>query len=58
MTLVAQPISLTKQDRCDRCPAEAKVIAKSGGSELLFCDHHARNHEVALVNAGWSIIRP
>jgi hypothetical protein len=42
--------TLTKQDRCDRCPAEAKavVVLLSGEGELLFCTHHFRQHKDAL----------
>ena len=41
---------LTKADRCDRCGAAARVRAKlPSGSELLFCQHHANEHEAKLV---------
>ncbi|MFO7193913.1 MULTISPECIES: hypothetical protein [Thermocrispum] len=41
--------ALTALDRCDRCGAAAKVraVLPSGG-ELLFCGHHARQHEAKL----------
>lgn len=36
---------LTAIDRCDRCGAQAYVLAvMEGGSELLFCAHHAHEH--------------
>ncbi|GDY32986.1 DUF7455 domain-containing protein [Gandjariella thermophila] len=40
---------LTAADRCDRCGAAARVraILPSGG-ELLFCGHHAREHQGKL----------
>ncbi|MFB9430781.1 DUF7455 domain-containing protein [Streptoalloteichus tenebrarius] len=40
---------LTAADRCDRCGAAARVraVLPSGG-ELLFCGHHAREHEPKL----------
>ncbi|APU13751.1 MULTISPECIES: DUF7455 domain-containing protein [Actinoalloteichus] len=40
---------LTAADRCDRCGAAAQVraVLPSGG-ELLFCGHHAREHETRL----------
>ncbi|AOS62490.1 DUF7455 domain-containing protein [Actinoalloteichus hymeniacidonis] len=40
---------LTAADRCDRCGAAAQVraVLPSGG-ELLFCGHHAREHESRL----------
>jgi hypothetical protein len=42
---------LTAADRCDRCGAAAQVraVLPSGG-ELLFCAHHARKHNEALIN--------
>ena len=47
-TTLARP-DLTASDRCDRCGAAAQVraILPSGG-ELLFCGHHAREHEARL----------
>ena len=41
---------LTRADRCDRCGAAARVRAKlpSGGA-LLFCQHHANEHETKLI---------
>ena len=41
--------SLDALDRCDRCGAQAYVrVTLGGGGELLFCAHHARQHEQAL----------
>jgi hypothetical protein len=40
---------LTRADRCDRCGAAARVRAKlPSGAELLFCQHHANEHEAKL----------
>ena len=39
---------LTALDRCDSCGAQAYVRAVLGGSELLFCGHHAKRHEEKL----------
>lgn len=41
---------LTASDRCDRCGAAAKTraVLPSGG-ELLFCGHHARQHQTRLL---------
>ena len=40
---------LSSTDRCDRCGAQAYVLAElPGGSTLLFCGHHWSNHEAAL----------
>jgi hypothetical protein len=40
---------LVVADRCDRCGAQAYVRATlPSGGELLFCAHHAREHEERL----------
>ena len=55
----SQPETLTRQDRCDRCGAQAYVRAALPGSDglaLLFCGHHFRAHELALVAAGAEIL--
>ena len=48
-TALAPSSPLTAADRCDRCGAQAylRVELQSGG-ELLFCAHHAREHEAKL----------
>lgn len=41
--------SLTAQDRCDRCGAQAYIRAHfSHNRELLFCAHHGRRYRAAL----------
>ncbi|MGW0044265.1 DUF7455 domain-containing protein [Rhodococcus sp. NPDC003348] len=46
-TLTSPP--LTAADRCDRCGAGARVRAVlATGGELLFCQHHANEHEDRL----------
>ncbi len=40
--------SLSSFDRCDSCGAQAYVRAMLDGSELLFCGHHAKQHEPKL----------
>ena len=41
---------LTRADRCDRCSAAARVRATlPSGAELLFCQHHANEHEAKLI---------
>lgn len=41
--------ALTTADRCDRCGAQAFVrVGLATGAELLFCGHHARQHESRL----------
>jgi hypothetical protein len=57
-TAVAPAASaLTAADRCDRCGAQAylRVELVSGG-ELLFCAHHAREHNDALREVAASMI--
>lgn len=40
---------LAVSDRCDRCGAQAFVrVTLDGGSSLLFCGHHFKEHEVRL----------
>lgn len=40
---------INQSDRCDRCSAQAKVLAVlNAGGELYFCAHHARTHRSAL----------
>lgn len=47
-TTLTRP-ALTASDRCDRCGAAAMVRAVlPAGGELLFCGHHARQHETKL----------
>ncbi len=49
MTALAQLPGLSAIDRCDRCGAQAYVrVELSSGAELLFCAHHARQHEDKL----------
>lgn len=53
----SQPATLTRQDRCDRCGAQAYVRAVLPGvGALLFCGHHFRAHELALLAAGAEIV--
>ncbi|TWF78560.1 hypothetical protein FHX44_114483 [Pseudonocardia hierapolitana] len=48
----AAPV-LTRQDRCDRCAAEAQVRAVLPSElDLLFCAHHARKHAPRLREIG------
>jgi hypothetical protein len=47
--LATERVPLSAADRCDRCGARAyfRVTLVTGG-ELIFCAHHAREHESAL----------
>lgn len=50
-------ISLTANDRCDRCIGQAYTIArKDGFNDLLFCNHHLRESRDALMAQGFRII--
>ena len=41
--------TLTKSDRCDRCPAQAAVrVQLNSGGDLDFCGHHYADNEAAL----------
>jgi hypothetical protein len=47
---------LTALDRCDRCGAQAYLrIELAGGSELLFCAHHSREHEQQIRSIAVSV---
>ena len=50
MTPTLSPTAqLTALDRCDRCGAQAYVrVVLAAGGDLLFCDHHFREHEARL----------
>ncbi len=44
-TTVIENAALNAADRCDRCGAQAYVrVTLNGGSELLFCAHHGKEH--------------
>ena len=48
-TTLAPSTSLTASDRCDRCGAQAYMrVRLPAGGELLFCAHHAKQHEDSL----------
>ena len=41
--------ALSAADRCDRCGAQAYLrVELASGLELLFCAHHAREHDAKL----------
>lgn len=43
-------------DRCDRCGAQAFVLAKLVAGELYFCGHHFAKHEKDIREASFEII--
>ena len=47
--------TMTAQDRCDACGAQAYVRVHLETGELLFCAHHARKHSEALNNVATAI---
>ncbi len=41
---------LAADERCDRCNASGKLrVTLAGGSELVFCGHHANKYAEDLV---------
>lgn len=48
--------SLTVNDRCDRCGAQAFVAVKGLSGELLFCGHHFSKHQFELEIWSYQII--
>jgi len=49
VTATVETATLTSADRCDRCGAQAFVrVELASGADLLFCGHHARQHETRL----------
>lgn len=56
MTTALTTSPLTASDRCDRCGAQAYVrVILASGFELLFCAHHAREHESRLRDVAATI---
>lgn len=57
--IVLVAYELRVADRCDRCSAQAFFVAhKVSGDkqvDLLFCGHHGREAEPALIAQGFSI---
>ena len=46
---LAKEFVLTSLDRCDRCGSQGYVLVKlSSGGTLIFCAHHAKEHENKL----------
>lgn len=53
----AEIIDLQIADRCDRCGAQAFMIAIHPElHNLLFCAHHGRKHLPALESQGWAML--
>lgn len=47
---------LNALDRCDRCGAQAFVLTRQGGLDLMWCVHHFREHGAALAEAGAVVV--
>ncbi|MDR1711871.1 MAG: hypothetical protein LBR58_08485 [Propionibacteriaceae bacterium] len=48
-TDIANTMSLTAADRCDRCGAQAYVrVDLPSGGQLFFCAHHSKAHSSKL----------
>lgn len=43
-------------DRCDRCNAQAFVLAKGIQGELYFCGHHYNKNKDAIDNWAFEVI--
>lgn len=55
-TSVIEDAALTAADRCDRCGAQAYVrVTMPGGSQLLFCAHHGKEHADKLKQVALKI---
>lgn len=47
---------LNLQDRCDRCNAQAFVLAKGIQGELYFCGHHYNKTKDAIDSWAFEVI--
>lgn len=48
--------SMTAQDRCDGCSAQAYVRVSVHGTQLMFCGHHYAKGEVTLATQGAKVL--
>ena len=46
---------LSAQDRCDRCGAQAFILAKGLAGDLYFCSHHFTKWEDGIRNFSFEI---
>lgn len=56
MTITEEKYLLTTQDRCDRCSAQAWVIAKGVKGDLYFCSHHFDKFSEKLTEWAYDIV--
>ena len=43
-------------DRCDRCGAQAFILATGVSGELYFCGHHYHKNEYAITQWAYKIV--
>ena len=43
-------------DRCDRCGAQAFILATGVSGELMFCGHHYQKYEYAITQWAYKIV--
>jgi hypothetical protein len=43
-------------DRCDKCGAQAFVLATGVSGELMFCGHHYNKYEYAITQWAYKIV--
>jgi hypothetical protein len=48
--------ALMPTDRCDQCSSEAQLWVVLEAKSLMFCGHHGRRHELALLASGWAFM--
>jgi hypothetical protein len=62
-TLISKPavrVADALDERCDRCGAAAKLVARfTAGGDLAFCGHHANRYAPRIVEtAGVVVVQP
>lgn len=53
--LEKKELTLLNTDRCDKCGAQAYMVAMKDGGELMFCAHHGTKYLSSLLETGWDI---
>ena len=56
MRLQTKEKTLSAQDRCDRCGAQAYVLAKGLAGPLGFCAHHFFKWEQAIRDFAFEVV--
>jgi hypothetical protein len=54
-TVETRPMN-RQEDRCDKCRAQAFVMAEKGPMALLFCGHHGKQYKQSLELQGWGLL--